>query len=186
MFTVTSLMRHISVALLCNRLVPLTVKQATQPAARPRLAGALSRDKKLTVVTNAPAIATALSDHPSCAVIVLGGIYDRAKGACLGAQAMREASQIFADNFHSRPCGVDTTAGVTALDAGEAEIKRMMVEQSSLLLIAATSDKLGTVAPFKIANASRIDHLIIEDDAGDTTAFEQADVQVHVAHSGQL
>lgn len=150
------------------------------------IAGALSRDKKLTVVTNAPAIATALSDHPTCTIIVLGGLYDRTKGACLGAQTMREASQIFADMFILGACGVDTTAGVTALDAGEAEIKRMMVDQSSLLLIAATSDKLGTVAPFKIADASRIDHLIIEDDVGDTAGFERADVQVHVAHQGQF
>lgn len=148
------------------------------------IASALPRDRRLTIVTNAPAIATALSDHASCTVIVLGGVYDRAKGACLGPQAMREAAQIFADMFILGACGVDTTAGVTALDAGEAEIKRLMVEQSSLLLIAATSDKLGTVAPFKIANASRIDHLIIEDDAGDMAAFERADVQVHVAHPG--
>lgn len=148
------------------------------------IANALPRDRKLTIVTNAPAIATALSDHASCTVIVLGGVYDRAKGACLGPQAMREAGQIFADMFILGACGVDTTAGVTALDAGEAEIKRLMVEQSSLLLIAATSDKLGTVAPFKITDASRIDHLIIEDDAGDMAAFAQADVQVHVARSG--
>lgn len=145
------------------------------------IAAALPRDKQVTIVTNAPAVATALSDHTNCTVIVLGGVYDRGKGACLGAQAVREASHIFADMFILGACGVDTMAGVTALDAGEAEIKRMMIAQSSLLLIAATSDKLGTVAPFKIADASRIDHLIIEGDAGDMAAFEQADVQVHFA-----
>ncbi len=147
------------------------------------IAGALPRDKQLTVVTNAPAIATALSDHEHCTVIVLGGVYDRAKGACLGVQAAREAAHIFADMFILGACGVDTTAGVTALDAGEAEIKRMMIAQSSLLLIAATTDKLGTVAQFKIADVSRIDHLVVEEDAGDMAAFEHADVQVHVAQT---
>ncbi len=150
------------------------------------IASALPRDKKLTVVTNAPAIATTLSDHANCTVIVLGGVYDRAKGACLGAPTIRATSQIFADMFILGACGVDATAGVTALDAGEAGIKRMMFEQSSLLLIAATSDKLGTVAPFKIADASRIDHLIIEDDAGDMAAYEQTDVQVHIAQPGEF
>lgn len=145
------------------------------------IARALSRSQRLTVLTNAPSVATALSDHLNCTVVVLGGIYDHAKGACLGAQTVREAKQIFADLFILGACGVDATIGVTALDPNEAEIKRTMLEQSSLLLIAATSEKLGTVAPFKLAEASRIDHLIVEDGAGDTAAFEAADVQVHVA-----
>ncbi|MET3925813.1 DeoR/GlpR family DNA-binding transcription regulator [Devosia sp. 2618] len=145
------------------------------------IAQALPREKPLTVITNAPAIASALSDHPNLTVIVLGGIYDQSKGACLGSQAVREASQIFADMFVLGACGIDTEIGVTALDSAEAEIKRTMMSQSSLLLIAATSDKLGTIAPFKLAEASRIDHLVVEGNAGDLSAFERADIQIHIA-----
>ncbi len=145
------------------------------------IAKALSPSQRLTVVTNAPMIATALSDRPNYTIIVLGGVYDQGKGACLGPQAVREATQVFADLFIIGACGVDSSAGVTALDAGEAELKRTMISQSSLLLVAATSDKLGTVAPFKVAEASMIDHLIVENDELDRRAFERADVQVHVA-----
>lgn len=145
------------------------------------IANALSPKQKLTIVTNAPVIATALSDRPNYTIIMLGGMYDPGSGSCLGPQAIRETTQIFADLFIVGTCGVDSTVGVTALDAREAELKRVMLEQSSLLLVAATSDKVGTVAPFKIANASMIDHLVIETDAVDTARFVEAGVQVHTA-----
>ena len=145
------------------------------------IARAIGQTRRMTIVTNAPAVATALSEHPNCTVIMLGGIYDQAKGACLGPQAVREASQIFADMFILGACGVDSTIGITALDAGEAELKRTMLNQSSLLLIAPTSDKLGTVAPFKIADASRVDHLIVDNDAQDLAAFRRLDIEIHVA-----
>ncbi len=144
------------------------------------IAGALSLSQRLTIVTNAPVIATALSERPNYTIIVLGGIYDQGKGACLGPQAVREASQVFADLFIVGACGVDSTVGITALDAGEAELKRTMVGQSSMLLVAATAEKLGTVAPFKVADASMIDYLIVENDDFDKAGFAQAEVQVHV------
>jgi DeoR/GlpR family transcriptional regulator of sugar metabolism len=145
------------------------------------IARALPLSHKLTVVTNAPLIATALSEHPNCTILMLGGTFEPVKGGCMGPQAVREASQIYADLFILAACGVDTTAGLTSLDAGEAELKRTLINQSSLLLVAATAEKLGTVAPFKIAEASALDHLIVEDNSCDTAAFKRASVQVHVA-----
>ncbi|WFS03614.1 DeoR/GlpR family DNA-binding transcription regulator [Rhizobium tumorigenes] len=145
------------------------------------IANALDQSQRLTIVTNAPVIATALSDRPNYTILVLGGMYDQGKGACLGPQAVREATQVFADIFIIGVCGVDSTVGVTALDAGEAELKRTMVSQSNILLVAATAEKLGTVAPFKVADASMIDHLIVENGDCDVRDFAMADVQVHVA-----
>jgi len=145
------------------------------------IANALSPKQKLTIVTNAPVIATALSDRPNYTIIMLGGMYDQGSGACLGPQAIRETTQIFADLFVVGTCGVDSSLGVTALDAREAELKRVMLEQSSLLLVAATSDKIGTVAPFKVADASRIDHLVIETNEVNTDGFVEAGAQVHIA-----
>jgi len=142
------------------------------------IAKALPKELRLTVVTNAPDIATALSDNPKHTIIVLGGLYDQSKGACLGPQTIREAGNIFADMFILGACGVDTALGVTALDAAEAEIKRVMIAQSSLLTIAATKDKLGTVAPFKLADAARIDHLVVESEV-DMGAYRQLDIELH-------
>jgi DeoR/GlpR family transcriptional regulator of sugar metabolism len=145
------------------------------------IADALSPRHELTIVTNAPVIATALSDRPNYTILMLGGMYDPSKGACLGPQAIRETTQIFADLFIVGTCGVDSNLGVTALHAGEAELKRVMLEQSNLLIVAATSDKIGTVAPFKIADAAMIDHLVVEPEAVETARFVEAGVQVHIA-----
>jgi DeoR/GlpR family transcriptional regulator of sugar metabolism len=145
------------------------------------VAQALDQTQKLTIITNAPAIAIALAEHPNCTILMLGGIYNTEKGACLGPQAVREASRIFADMFILAACGVDATAGVTSLDAGEAELKRTMIQQSSLVLVAATREKLGTTAPFKIAEASDIDHLVVERGTCDEAAFGRLSVQVHGA-----
>ncbi|KQS75253.1 hypothetical protein ASG25_20610 [Rhizobium sp. Leaf384] len=143
------------------------------------VAQALDRSHRLTIVTNAPAIAIALADHPNCTILMLGGIYSTEKGACLGSQAVREASRIFADLYILAACGVDTTAGITSLDVEEAELKRTMIKQASLVLVAATREKLGTTAPFKIAEASDIDHLVVERGTCDEAAFEKEQVQVH-------
>jgi DeoR/GlpR family transcriptional regulator of sugar metabolism len=145
------------------------------------IAQALDQTQKLTIITNAPAIAIALAEHPNCTILILGGTYNTEKGACLGPQAIREASRIFADMYILAACGVDTTAGVTSLDAGEAELKRTMIDQSGLVLVAATGDKLGTIAPFKIAEASAIDHLVVERGSCDEAAFQKESVQVHSA-----
>ncbi len=147
------------------------------------VARALPRDMALTIVTNAPGVALALSDHPLCTIVLLGGLYDRGKGACLGAATLREVRQVYADLFVLGTCGLDAGMGVTALDPGEAEIKRAMIEQSGQLLIAATSDKLGTVAPFRIAEARQVTHLVVEPGIREdiVAAFAALDIDVTVA-----
>lgn len=147
------------------------------------IARAIPRSRILTVVTNAPSVATALADHPNCTIIVLGGLFDRSKGACLGAQTVHEARQIYADLFIIGACGIDANIGVTALDTAEADIKRTMLAQSSTVLIAATADKLGTIAPFKIADAAVIDHLVVDTTAPAETlaALRALDIQLHIA-----
>ena len=125
------------------------------------VARTLSREMDLTIVTNAPGVAVALSDHPLCRVIMLGGVFNPIKGACLGGQTVREVQRIHADVLVLGSCGVDPQVGVTALDAEEAELKRCMVQQSRQVVVPATLDKLGTVAPYKVADSSEIDVLVL-------------------------
>lgn len=145
--------------------------------------GALPKDLKITVVTNAPAVALALANHPAAAVIVIGGQFDADKGACIGAQALRELQRVRADVLVLGTCGVDASVGVSALDADEAEIKRAMVERSAAVIVPATSDKLGTIAPYDVASPERITHLVVDHDveAALVGAFPALGVTVHRA-----
>lgn len=146
------------------------------------IARALRREMALTVVTNAPAVALALSDHDKCRTILLGGILNQDKGACLGGQTLNEVRRIYADVFVLGTCGVDAAVGVTALDAEEAELKRTMVEQSGQLLVPATADKIGTIAPHSVAEASAIDALVstLADDER-LSSFRDLGAKVHIA-----
>lgn len=147
------------------------------------IAQALPKNMDLTIVTNAPAIVDALGDHPACAIIMLGGAFNRDKGANLGSETIRQTTQIYADIFFVGACGVDSTLGVTALDMAEADVKRAMAEQSASLIVAATRDKLQTKAPFKICGASAITHLVIYEglSVAAQDAFSFNGTTVHIA-----
>lgn len=142
---------------------------------------AISRDKSGTIITNAPEIAIALRDHHRLKTIMLGGEFNPSKGACIGGQTIRQARRINADMLVLGACGLDPRAGVTALDNEEAELKRCLVEQSASLVIAATPDKLGTIAPYAIVGADAIDHLAVSSQTSVTfsKAFSAMGVKVH-------
>lgn len=147
------------------------------------IARALPVDRALTVVTNSPAIAMALEGHGGCTKILLGGVYNPDKGACLGARTLREVEQIFADLLILGSCGLSPEGGITAFDWDEAQIKRAMVQQSRQVLLAATNEKLGTVAPFRVCAMSEVDHLILEASAppANVGALRQTGAIVHQA-----
>ncbi len=128
------------------------------------IAEAFPRDRKINVITNAPAIAVALKDHALCTTMVIGGLFNSDKGICYGPQTVRDIENVYADVFVLGACGVDAVTGLTALDPSEAEVKRAMVNQSAQVLVASTTNKLGTVAPFKVMDASSQIQLIVDRD----------------------
>ncbi len=144
------------------------------------VAAELCRDRSLTVITNSPAVALALSDHALCKIIVLGGYFNSAKGACLGAKAIQDLRNIHIDTLILGVCGIDITLGVTALDFEEAEFKRCLIEQSSRVIAPLTSDKVGTVAPYKFAEVSEIDALILEKGTLASTVSDFSEVGIVV------
>lgn len=147
------------------------------------IAGAIPRDMAVTVVTNVPAIAVALTDHAQARVILLGGVYDADKGGCFGAAAIDALGQINADVFFAGACGLHGQIGVTAFDPTEAELKRAMARQSTRLVVATTSDKIATIAPFQVAPAAAVDHLVVMPDADAQTVetFARLGTALHFA-----
>lgn len=145
------------------------------------IARAIPHDMELTVVTNAPSVSAVLMEHPRVRLIVLGGAYDRETGACLGAATLQGVADTRADLFVLGACGVHATVGITAFDPGEADVKRAMHANSAALLVAATTDKLATAAPFRVAGPEAVGHLVLEADASEdvVAAFERLGSAVH-------
>jgi DeoR/GlpR family transcriptional regulator of sugar metabolism len=147
------------------------------------IAKALPGNFELTVATNSIGVASALAGHELVRLIVLGGVFDRDKGACLGGDTLQAIARISADLFFLGACGVDASRGVTAFDSAEAEVKRAMAANSNGIAIAATTDKLGTAAPFRVAGPAAISHLIVEKTApaGILADFERCGAVLHLA-----
>lgn len=146
------------------------------------IAAALSRQMDLMILTNAPAVAMALSDHSRVRVVLLGGVLDLSIGAALGGTTLEAIRKINADLFFLGSCGVDAAHGISAFDPAEAEVKRAMVDQSSQIIVAATLDKLGTAAPFKVAEVTTISHLVLPVDADpvQVARFRAHGIEVHI------
>jgi DeoR/GlpR family transcriptional regulator of sugar metabolism len=147
------------------------------------VARAIPRGVALTVATNSVAVAAALADNGSVDLVVLGGAFDRERGALLGGETLRAIGGISADLFFLGACGLDVSRGVTAFDQAEAEVKRAMAANSSGIVIAATTDKLGTAAPFRVAAAGVVTHLVVEKGAPEAVVadFRRGGTKVHIA-----
>lgn len=139
----------------------------------------LPRSIALTVATNVPAVALALAAHDRARVVLVGGNFDTAKGACLGAEAMISAQQITPDVLFLGPCGINADA-VSALDPEEAALKRVLIANSRRIVVVATADKLGTTAPFRLAPVAALDTVVLDADAAPQLAERLAGQGVSV------
>ncbi|WP_323120088.1 DeoR/GlpR family DNA-binding transcription regulator [Burkholderia alba] len=126
------------------------------------IAAALPDNASLTVVTNSPRACAQLIDRPGFDVILIGGRVGRQAGGAVGSTALLQVQQIKADLCFLGACALDPVEGIAAFDAEDAELKRAMIQASSLVAVAMTSEKLMTSAPFVVAPAAAIDTLIVE------------------------
>ncbi|MFM0315653.1 DeoR/GlpR family DNA-binding transcription regulator [Paraburkholderia nemoris] len=135
------------------------------------IAAALPDNADLTVVTNSPEACVRLLNRPGFDIILIGGRIAQHAAGATGATALLQIQQIKADLCFLGACAFDPDEGVAAFDAEEAELKRAMVQASSQVAIAVTSEKLMTAAPFYVAPARAVDHLFVE---ADVTAARRA------------
>ncbi len=144
------------------------------------VAGALRDDLPMTVVTHAPAIATALADKPLVDVVLLGGRVNRHTGACLGAQSQREVEGMRPDLLVLGVCGIDAEIGITAQDYEDAAFKREVGARAGTVVAAAVNEKLSSVATFPVLEPGQIDTLVVEHDAPDAAlaALEAAGIRI--------
>ncbi|PDT83484.1 DeoR/GlpR family DNA-binding transcription regulator [Sinorhizobium sp. BJ1] len=115
-----------------------------------------------TIVTNTPLIASALLEKPGLDVILIGGALDRAVGAAIGARAQRDAALMRPDLCILGTCGADADAGLTAIHFEDAEFKRLIAARSRSVVVAVTTDKLGTAAPYAVIGIDGVSTLVLE------------------------
>ena len=129
------------------------------------IARSLPADLRVTVFTNAPAIAAELTGRGACDLVVIGGRVEPRVGGSVGARAMRDLRSLRADLCFLGACAADRSTGITAFDVEEADFKRTMIERSERIVVVLTNDKLSTVAPYGVAALSEIHDIVVEWDA---------------------
>ncbi|MCP3965876.1 MAG: DeoR/GlpR transcriptional regulator [Lentisphaerae bacterium] len=137
-------------------------------------------DLNITVITNSPPVLIALSEHPNINVILLGGVLNKKSMALTGNTTQNALSKIRADICILGVCSLHDELGVTTTDFEEAELKRVMIENSSEIIVPITADKLGTAAPFGITTIEDISHIVTESTAPEKilTPYQKAGISI--------
>jgi len=141
---------------------------------------ALRPDLSARIITHSATTAVALADHPGVDVFILGGRLHKRSVSALGAAAAEAARAISADLALLVPAGVHPEEGLTAGEAEEAALRRILIRRTADTYILASIEKLGTVCPYKVTGLAEIAG-IITDAPADHPAVRRLRAQgVHV------
>ncbi|MEQ9443852.1 MAG: DeoR/GlpR family DNA-binding transcription regulator [Cyclobacteriaceae bacterium] len=127
------------------------------------IARQIPENLELTVFTNSIPIANELSEHPLITLFMLGGRVFKGSKITYGPEVADGVKTLRADLGFIGIRSIHAEAGATTLDYEEAYIKRLMVERSGQVIVAATQDKLNTADHYLICGCDAIDTLIVED-----------------------
>jgi DeoR/GlpR family transcriptional regulator of sugar metabolism len=117
---------------------------------------------RLTVVTHSLPVLRALAGRPGIELISVGGRIQPDSLAATGAVTVDAYRAMRADACVLGVAGVDVSAGVTALNYDEAQVKRAMAENAARVIAVAAAAKLGTAGPFAVAPIERVTHLVTD------------------------
>lgn len=117
---------------------------------------------RLTVVTPSPLVAIAAGEHPGVEVVLLGGRFDPACQAVVGAGAVDAVRALHAQICFLGVCSIDAEAGISVAGYEEAELKRAMLASAAEVIAVVTADKLGTAAPFVLGPSEMLTRIVTE------------------------
>lgn len=134
----------------------------------------------LTVVTNSPQIAAALSRRERTELILLGGKVNPQTGSVLGAEPISQVRDIVFDQIFIGVCGLDAEAGLTAVYYEDACFKKELLKQGNEIVAAVIADKIPQVARYKVAACDDLD-IVVVSSATYLSAFSHTNVKLLVA-----
>jgi len=111
----------------------------------------------LSIVTNSISIALEASGNPNYNVVLVGGTINTKYQFSFGTDAVSQLKRYHADVNILSVDGVDLANGFTTYYDKEAEVDRIMIEQSDKCIIAADNSKFRHTAFVKISDISVAD-----------------------------
>lgn len=141
------------------------------------LAAALPRDRRCTIVTHSPAVATSFEAREGVEIVLVGGRVFRHSMVAMGPETAETFGRIRADLCLLGVTGVHPELGLTTGDPREAALKRIMAKSAAETVVLATVDKIGRASPWCIAPLGQLSTLI-------TTGERPGWLPADVAHVG--
>jgi DeoR family fructose operon transcriptional repressor len=137
-----------------------------------RLAEALPTDRPLTVLTNAPSIAMALSARANLTLLLIGG---RVRGRTLAAVdewALRLLAEVYCDVAFVGTNGISVGRGLTTPDLAEAAVKRAMIRAGRRVIVLADHTKVDNDCFAQFGNLADIDVFVTDTGLDDDRAAQ--------------
>lgn len=125
----------------------------------------LPRNASLIIATSSIQIAAEVLQRSDLQLVMVGGTVDANVGGSVDAYAVQQLGLLNIDRCFLGACAVAAGSGIAAFDAADANFKRALLAASTHSVVMATSDKLETRAPYRIAAVAHIGQLIVEHDA---------------------
>jgi DeoR/GlpR family transcriptional regulator of sugar metabolism len=142
------------------------------------LARRLAPGFEATVLTTSPDVAAALAENPGLTVDIAGGRLHPDARTVTGAAALEAIRAVRPDTCVVSGCSLHPAAGLTMRIREEAEVVRLMLEQAERVVALLTASKIGTTAPYPVAEGERIDLLVTDASEEDTAPFEALGIEV--------
>lgn len=137
-----------------------------------RLAEVMPGDRELTVVTNAPLIATTLVGHSMTTVLMIGGKVRGRTMATVDDWALRALADTYVDVAFIGANGVSAERGLTTPDTGEAAVKRAMIAAARRVVVLTDHTKVGADCLARFGSLADVD-VLITDTGLDADAAEE-------------
>lgn len=136
------------------------------------------------VITNHVGIALEAADR-ELELILVGGEYRAPSNSCVGSFATQTLRSVFASRSFIGVEGLSIRSGLTTPAAPEAEIGRVMIEQTQGdVVVVADSTKVGTIADFSIAPIGVVKTLVTDAGLGEGLREELTSNGVEVVIAG--
>lgn len=119
--------------------------------------------KNLTVVINDIAIAQYLEEIDGINMILIGGTVRKGLSCTVGPLASKMLSELNVDKVFLATNGFTVEKGCTTPDVNQAEIKGIMVDIASKVIVLSDSTKFGNTSFAQFASPSSVDILITDD-----------------------
>ena len=128
------------------------------------LAREITDEHKLTVLTSSLGVSKELSGLSKVDVIQLGGVLRKSSVSVIGAVAEKMVQQFSSNVLFLGVDGIDLTFGISTSNMEEAELNRLMIQQSDKVVVLADSSKMAKKGFGKIANIEEVDIIITDDE----------------------